>query len=403
MKTKLLIIIYIFSLSIYSQKIDTLFVTVDKRYDFSKERIERYNKAENLFIQKIVKQNKEIEDLTPEEQSLLENYDEMQDIWSPISEGCSWYCGANYQVKASSALPDTKKNTYKAENVSDLNYKTAWVEGVKGYGIGEYVEFTFPKSHPRITRIIFANGYIKSYNTWINNARVKTLKMYIDNVPYAIIELEDIYAEQYIEVPPIGKSPDEINYGIDSERKWTMKFEILEVFKGNKYEDTAITEIYFDGLDVHCLAKGTKILMANNNVLNIETIKKGDKIKSYNTIQNKFETAIIKDIQEIKHKELIKITFDNQKTIICTNEHPFLSNQNLWFSFMPQKTKNEYKINKVYKLKNGTILKTIKGNIKIINIEKIEEDTLTYNIILDNNKQTYIANDLITKSGNQIR
>jgi len=30
-----------------------------------------------------------------------------------------------------------------------------------------------------------------------------------------------------------------------------MKFEILEVFKGDKYDDTAISEIYFDGIDVH--------------------------------------------------------------------------------------------------------------------------------------------------------
>jgi len=30
-----------------------------------------------------------------------------------------------------------------------------------------------------------------------------------------------------------------------------MKFEILEVYTGEKYADTAISEIYFDGIDVH--------------------------------------------------------------------------------------------------------------------------------------------------------
>ena len=30
-----------------------------------------------------------------------------------------------------------------------------------------------------------------------------------------------------------------------------LKFEIIEVYKGLKYNDTAITEIYFDGMDVH--------------------------------------------------------------------------------------------------------------------------------------------------------
>jgi hypothetical protein len=32
---------------------------------------------------------------------------------------------------------------------------------------------------------------------------------------------------------------------------WTMRFEIMDVYKGDKYDDTAITEIYFDGIDVH--------------------------------------------------------------------------------------------------------------------------------------------------------
>ena len=30
-----------------------------------------------------------------------------------------------------------------------------------------------------------------------------------------------------------------------------MKFEIVDVFKGDKYDDTAVTDIYFDGIDVH--------------------------------------------------------------------------------------------------------------------------------------------------------
>lgn len=32
---------------------------------------------------------------------------------------------------------------------------------------------------------------------------------------------------------------------------WTLQFEIVAVYPGAKYEDTAITEIYFDGIDVH--------------------------------------------------------------------------------------------------------------------------------------------------------
>ena len=32
---------------------------------------------------------------------------------------------------------------------------------------------------------------------------------------------------------------------------WTIRFEILDVYPGEDSQDTAITEIYFDGIDVH--------------------------------------------------------------------------------------------------------------------------------------------------------
>lgn len=33
--------------------------------------------------------------------------------------------------------------------------------------------------------------------------------------------------------------------------QWAITFEIIEVYKGDRYADTAITEIYFDGIGVH--------------------------------------------------------------------------------------------------------------------------------------------------------
>jgi hypothetical protein len=32
---------------------------------------------------------------------------------------------------------------------------------------------------------------------------------------------------------------------------WTLRFEILDVYPGEKYTDTVISELYFDGIDVH--------------------------------------------------------------------------------------------------------------------------------------------------------
>ena len=172
---------------------------------------------------------------------LLEKYGEVvENAWDIIDGGCSWYCGGgNYKIKASSSLGDS----YKAEFANDLSYKTAWVEGKKDEGIGEYLEYYFKNDSPRITEIIISNGYMKSEETWKNNNRVKKLKLYVNGVPLGVLNLKDSRTDQYFSVGTLGHNKN----GTDL----ILKFEILEIYKGSKYNDTAITEIYFDGIDVH--------------------------------------------------------------------------------------------------------------------------------------------------------
>lgn len=172
---------------------------------------------------------------------LLEKYGEVvENAWDIIDGGCSWYCGGgNYKIKASSSLGDS----YKAEFANDLSYKTAWVEGKKDEGIGEYLEYYFKNDSPRITEIIISNGYMKSEETWKNNNRVKKFKLYVNGIPFGILNLKDSRTDQYFEVGTLRHNKNETDL--------ILKFEILEVYKGSKYNDTAITEIYFDGIDVH--------------------------------------------------------------------------------------------------------------------------------------------------------
>ncbi len=188
-------------------------------------------------------------DLTDEEtielDSLLDKYGEVvESVWDVIDGGCSWYCGGgNYKVFASSELDSTKENNYSAISANDLSYKTAWVEGKSDAGIGEYIEFYFENKSPRITSIIISNGYQKSEDVWKNNNRVKKLKLYINGKEFGILNLADTKTDQEFKLGTFGHNLD----GSDL----ILRFEILEVYKGDKYDDTAITEIYFDGIDVH--------------------------------------------------------------------------------------------------------------------------------------------------------
>ena len=177
--------------------------------------------------------------------TLVDKYGEGKaTAWDVIAEGCSWYCGGgNYKIKASSVLAAQGSNSYGAEAANDLSYKTAWVEGKKDAGISEYIEYHFKNDSPRVTSIIIANGYVKSDYAWKNNNRVKQLKLYVNGKTYGILNLADVKTDQEFAIGTFGHNPD----GSDL----ILRFEILDVYPGAKYNDTAITEIYFDGIDVH--------------------------------------------------------------------------------------------------------------------------------------------------------
>ena len=204
--------------------------------DLSAKREKEINR-QNELLQKKIPTASEQKELN----MLLEKYGEVvENAWDIIDGGCSWYCGGgNYKIKASSSLGDS----YKVEFANDLSYKTAWVEGKKDEGIGEYLEYYFKNDSPRITEIIISNGYMKSEETWKNNNRVKKLKLYVNGVPFGILNLKDSRTDQYFEMGTLGHNKN----GTDL----ILKFEILKVYKGSKHNDTAITEIYFDGIDVH--------------------------------------------------------------------------------------------------------------------------------------------------------
>lgn len=195
----------------------------------------------------------EEEQLTKKERNLISNFDEtFSSYWDILGDGDSWYCGGGTKkVNASSYLKSQGKTSYKPKNAHDLNYKSVWVEGVKGYGKGEYLLYTFSGSCPRITEINIVNGHVKSKSAWKKNSRVKTLKMYLNNKPYAKLNLKDIRGVQTFKVDPIGNENRENYEALKKMPDWTIKFEILDVYKNSKYDDTVISEIYFDGIDVH--------------------------------------------------------------------------------------------------------------------------------------------------------
>tara|TARA_B100000683_G_C12456522_1_gene542309 strand:+ start:847 stop:1554 length:708 start_codon:yes stop_codon:yes gene_type:complete len=140
-------------------------------------------------------------------------------FYNPMAQG----------IKVLSAS-STLQGDYDISRINDGDWRTAWVEGGSGYGIGVYFEVKAKEFYP--PNWIY-NGYQKSPELWRNNSRVKSFRIYVDGEPYGILELLDEMVELRFDL------------GLDMKEGYRpiIRFEIHEVFPGKKWKDVAVSEI----------------------------------------------------------------------------------------------------------------------------------------------------------------
>jgi hypothetical protein len=187
---------------------------------------------------------------------------------------------------ASSSLSSSSGNTYGADNLTNTvqiddqlmggDRRTAWCEGVAGYGIGERIsmsirtkgDYAGMEENICFTQLMIVNGYAKDAATWKNNSRVKTLSLYVGNEYLCDLALEDVINPQIFNLEEVGAIyPSQSGKLINLSEKeafpnippssilWKyeipkspiyqtdLKFVIQEVYPGDKYDDTCITGI----------------------------------------------------------------------------------------------------------------------------------------------------------------
>jgi hypothetical protein len=192
---------------------------------------------------------------------------------------------------ASSELDDgspfDELGEYGAHNLFDMDGTTAWVEGVKGDGIGESV---YVGMGDRLNEIIcIVNGYQKSGDLYFKNNRPKILRLSLFvgfMIPGEVTEiisvcrirqfgnenlitLKDTLGPQEFKLPfdrlkavefeeqskqlfldDFGKKFEEITKscsGCDTvpSVQYILHLEIVDVYKGTKWDDTCISDIWF--------------------------------------------------------------------------------------------------------------------------------------------------------------
>jgi len=160
------------------------------------------------------------------------------------------------KVQASSILKTDAINrfTYEPTNLFDNDLNTAWVEGVAGSGMGEWVEIQFEKG-VHVEAVGFINGYTKNEAIYKANNRIGKVRLDVefdDNWPedadpksmdLDLTEKQFNELNRNVQAPFISWLAD---YGM-SRRVSRIRLTILEVAKGTKYDDTCISELYLLG------------------------------------------------------------------------------------------------------------------------------------------------------------
>jgi hypothetical protein len=140
---------------------------------------------------------------------------------------------ATTKISASSELQE-KDIVYRASNMFEKNYLRSWAEGVPGDGIGQTITIDFEQGLVfGLNGLYISNGYVDYNRPYLYeyNNRIKKIRVrYIGHDEYRDFELEDTYLFQYI------------NIGIEYNPK-TVLIEILEVYKGSRWDDTCVNNI----------------------------------------------------------------------------------------------------------------------------------------------------------------
>ncbi len=132
-----------------------------------------------------------------------------------------------------SVLKASGSGSYGPRNLFDGKPETAWVEGVKdGNGEGQIVTLLYPSARS-FSALVITSGYNKSERLFGRNSRPANVRAIFSNGEERTASLEDRMGQQVFTLsPPVTAQG--------------VSVEILSVYPGSKYTDTAISELAFE-------------------------------------------------------------------------------------------------------------------------------------------------------------
>ncbi|RQP16518.1 MAG: hypothetical protein EAS52_11580 [Parapedobacter sp.] len=164
-----------------------------------------------------------------------------------LSEGDNPYLTGN---RASSAwgsnwefATDLATNSPGEPAAYDFNLTTHWLSPKGTDGIGQRISFVFaPAYGSQIKRVKFFPGNMRTPTLWKSYSRPEKVKLTINGQTVTVLQLKDEMACQVFDIPMTAT--------YDAEQEITVDVEILSVYRGTTFKETAVSEINFDGTSV---------------------------------------------------------------------------------------------------------------------------------------------------------
>ena len=162
-------------------------------------------------------------------------------------------------TKASSTLSG---GTYDVYNMFDGDYATAWVEGAKDNGEGEYISLTFEKGTV-ITDVTICPGYYKSRKLFYANSAPTAVSVSGGGEEYSFDISGCAFAMDMVSETLVMPEPLVLEDGV-------LKITIDSVREGTSYTDTCISELSVYGLYANseaakALSEGKKVTVLSES------------------------------------------------------------------------------------------------------------------------------------------
>jgi hypothetical protein len=122
-------------------------------------------------------------------------------------------------------------NDYTPDNLVDGDVRTAWVEGVHGLGTAARLTFRLPRTVD-LARIRVVNGYAKSNATFLDNAAPRSV----------LVRSSGMKTPARWRLAHDSR-PQSLRTALGMTRRVTI--EIVSAYRGDRFEDLAISEIWF--------------------------------------------------------------------------------------------------------------------------------------------------------------